>query len=94
MEAVDKKRTDLQQAQVAIGRLKQQTEESDRLRQREADALEALRKDAERQVTNTTITTTMIMTDDQPLVVYNPNPCSNGLSVTITPLPTINSQLI
>ena len=57
---------------MAIGRLKQQTEESDRLRQRETDALEALRKDAERQVTNTAITTTtitttttMIMTDTQ-----------------------------
>ena len=68
---------------MAIGRLKQQTEESDRLRQRETDALEALRKDAERQVTSTTtitttITTTMIMTDAQPLVVYHPNPCSDG----------------
>ena len=57
MEAVDRKRADLAQAQVAIGRLKQQTEESERLRQRDTDALEALRKDAERQVTSTNTAT-------------------------------------
>ena len=47
---MDKKRADLQQAQTAIGRLKQQAEESDRLRQHGAEALDALRKDTERQV--------------------------------------------